>query len=32
MKSDGGKGDTRRTLSICGRLATDHHPMVAKAV
>jgi 3-methyladenine DNA glycosylase AlkD len=32
MKSDGGIGDTRRTLSICGRLAHDHHPMVAKAL
>jgi len=32
LKSDGGKGDTRRTLSITSRLATDHHPMVAKAL
>ncbi len=32
MKSDGGKGDTRRTLSVCRRLAPDHHPMVAKAL
>lgn len=32
MKADGGTGDTRRTLSICTRLADDHEDMVEKAL
>ena len=32
MKSDGGHGDTRRTLAICTRLVDDHEDMVVKAL
>ena len=32
MRSDGGRGDTRRTLAICGRLAADGDDMVQKAI
>lgn len=32
MKSDGGKGDVRRTLAICGKLAADSDDMVQKAI
>jgi len=32
MKSDGGRGDTRRTLAICSRLVDDHEDMVVKAL
>ena len=32
MRSDGGRGDTRRTLAICGRLAADSDDMVQKAI
>jgi len=32
MKSRGGSGDSRRTLDICRRLATDNDPMVAKGL
>lgn len=32
MKSRGGKGDVPRTVRICAALATDKHPMVAKAL
>lgn len=32
MKSDGGRGDTRRTLAICARLVDDHEDMVVKAL
>lgn len=31
-RSQGGMGDPVRTLRICRLLATDHHPMVAKAL
>lgn len=32
LKSRGGTGDPVRTLDICGRLATDRDPMVAKGL
>lgn len=32
MKSDGGRGDTRRTLAICSRMVDDHEDMVVKAL
>jgi 3-methyladenine DNA glycosylase AlkD len=32
IRSQGGKGDTRRTLAICRRLAVDHEDMVVKAL
>lgn len=32
MRSDGGQGDTRRTLAICRRLAADDDDMVQKAI
>src|SRR5689334_6306001 len=32
MKSDGGTGDTRRTLAICSRMVDDHEDMVVKAL
>jgi 3-methyladenine DNA glycosylase AlkD len=32
MKSDGGRGDSRRTLAICSRMADDHEDMVVKAL
>jgi 3-methyladenine DNA glycosylase AlkD len=32
LPSDGGKGDTRRTLAICRVLAADHEDTVAKAM
>lgn len=32
MRSDGGRGDTRRTLAICRRLAADGDDMVQKAI
>lgn len=32
MKSDGGRGDTRRTLAICTRMVDDHEDMVVKAL
>jgi 3-methyladenine DNA glycosylase AlkD len=31
MPADGGKGDTKRTLAICARLADDHEDMIEKA-
>jgi 3-methyladenine DNA glycosylase AlkD len=32
MKSDGGRGDTRRTLAICTRMVDDREDMVVKAL
>jgi len=32
LRSRGGTGDTRRTLDICARLASDHDDMVVKAL
>ncbi|HLJ52513.1 MAG TPA: DNA alkylation repair protein [Rhizomicrobium sp.] len=32
MKSDGGRGDTRRTLAVCARLVDDDEDMVVKAL
>ena len=32
MPADGGKGDTRRTLAICTRLADDPEDMIVKAL
>jgi 3-methyladenine DNA glycosylase AlkD len=32
MRSQGGRGDTRRTLAVCRRLAADHEDMVVKAL
>lgn len=32
MRSQGGKGDTKRTLAICEMLAADHDDMVVKAL
>jgi 3-methyladenine DNA glycosylase AlkD len=32
LRSAGGAGDTRRTLDICARLASDHDDMVVKAL
>lgn len=31
-KSRGGKGDAARTLAVCERVVSDHHPMITKAL